>query len=634
MFESSPHTPRRIRSRTVIAAALALALIAAACGEDDPIAAPATSPVTTSAALPTTTTSDTPPTTTTASAAEPEPGDAAVDEPSTSATTAPDPPEGAAPSDEGPSGELLWSDVFDDSSASAQACIRESLGEADLDGALARPVTSDDFPTDDDMSILACIGPEHARDVVLSGLVWSMQTETGIMIGAEEMACLRESMADIDVIGMVESSDDSGAIALLGAFGRCLGDAFISLMLVDSGVDFEDLSDGEKACLRERQAGVDWDGLTGDPEASFEVLFELSLGVFECLPELDFDGASPAEAPVGVDDDHANSPERTTSAAVVGIPAGGSLEYDGDVDFFVFDALESERYELYVEPGTLEDPTVALYDADGMWLDYDDDSGGALAPRLYWSADGTGPFYVEVGGFGTGSYNLAIAVSDVEDDHADSSAGATAAAVGEAVRGMLHYGGDIDFFVFDALESERYELYVEPGTLEDPTVTLYDADGMWLDFDDDSGGALAPLVYWEAPSAGSVYVEVGGYGSGSYTLTIAVSDVDDDHADSLEGATAAGVGEAVRGMLHYGGDVDFFVFEAVEGELYELSVEPGTLEDPTVTLYDADGMWLDHDDDSGGSLAPRIYLRAASTGPLYVEVGGYGTGSYTLMITR
>ena len=491
-----------------MAAALALALLAAACGEDDPITAPTTSPVTTSTG---------PQTTTTAPAAEPEP--AAADEPSGSVTTAPDPSEGEAPSDEGPSAELLWSDVFDDSSASAQACIRESLGEEDLEAVLARPVTSDDFPTDDDMSILACIGPEHARDVVLSGLVWSMQTETGIVIGAEETACLRESMAGIDVIGMVESSDDLGAIALLGAFGRCLGDAFLALILVDSGVDFEDLSDAEKACLRERQAGVDWDGLTDDPEAGFEAFLELSFGMFECLPELGFDGVSSAETPPGADDDHANSSAGAT-ATRVGDAAGGSLEYDGDIDYFVFDAVEGEFYELSVSPGTLEDPTVTLYDADGMWLDYNDDFAGALASRLHWLADGTGPLYAEVGGFGIGSYTLTVATAVVDDDHADWPAMATATTVGAATEGVLDHDDDVDFFVFDAVEGEFYELGVVPGTLEDPTITLYDADGFQLDYDDDSGDSLAPRLYWRAASTGPLHVEVGGYGIGSYTLMI------------------------------------------------------------------------------------------------------------------
>ena len=494
-----------------MAAVLALALVAAACGADDPIPAPTTSPVTTATD---------PQTTTTAPAAEPEPGDVAADEPSTSPTTAPDPSEGAAPSDEDPSGELLWSDVFDDSSASAQDCIRESLGEADLDAALARPVTSDDFPTDDDVSMLACIGPEHARDVVLSGLVWSMQTETGVVVGAEEMACLRESMADIDVIGMVESSDDLGAIALLGAFGRCLGDAFISLMLVDSGVEFEDLSDDEKVCLRERQAGVDWDGLTGDPEAGFEAFLDLSLGMFECLPELGFDGVSSVETPPGVDDDHADSYEGAT-AIDVDEAAGGSLEYDGDVDFFVFEAVEGESYELSVAPRTLDDPTVALYDADTWQLGYNDDSGDSLAPRLFWSADGSGPRYVEVAGYGIGSYTLRVAVSDIDDDHANSLEGAAAAGVDVPVGGSLEYDGDVDFFVFDAVEGEVYQIDVAPGTLEDPTVALYDADGWQLDYDDDSGDSLAPRLLWPTTSSGPLYVEVGGYGAGSYTLTIA-----------------------------------------------------------------------------------------------------------------
>ena len=358
-------------------------------------------------------------------------------------------------------------------------------------------------------------------------------------------------------------------------------------------------------------------------------------GWLDCLPEdIGLDTAPSVEAPAGVDDDHGNSPQLTGSAAVVGFPVGGSLEYDGDVDYFVLVPVEGEVYDISVEPGTLEDPTVALYDSDDWQLAYDDDSGHALAPRLFWLAESRGLLYVEVGGYGIGSYTLTVSVSDVDDDHADSSAGATSAEVGKAVQGTLDYGGDVDFFVFDAVEGELYELSVAPGTLEDPTLTLYGADGWQLDYDDDSGNGLAPLLLWEAPSTGPFHVEVAGFGDGSYTLTVAVSDVDDDHADSLEGATAAGVGEAAQGTLHHGGDIDFFVFDAVEGELYELSVEPGTLEDPTLTLYDADGAWLDYDDDSGNGLAPFFLWEAPITGPFHVEVGGYGSGSYTLMIAR
>lgn len=75
------------------------------------------------------------------------------------------------------------------------------------------------------------------------------------------------------------------------------------------------------------------------------------------------------------------------------------------------------------------------------------------------------------------------------------------------------------------------------------------------------------------------------------------------------------------GVLHYGGDVDFFVFEAESGESHEIRVAPNTPEDPmlglapTPMLYDAAGLWLDSDDDSGGSLAPSLYWRRRTRVP-------------------
>ena len=215
-----------------------------------------------------------------------------------------------------------------------------------------------------------------------------------------------------------------------------------------------------------------------------------------------------------------------------------------------------------------------------------------------------------------------------------STEGATPVGLGEPVDGVLDAAASVDLFVFEAVEGELYEIRVASGTLEDPTVTLYDADGWYLDYDDDSGGSLEPLLYWEAPSTDPLYLEVGGYDAGSYTLTVAVLDVVDDHADSYDGATPVSVGESVEGVLHYGADIDFFVFEPVEGELYEIRVASGTLEDPTLALYDADVWQLDYDDDSGGSLEPLLYWEAANAGSVYVEVAGFGAGSYTLTIAR
>ena len=45
---------------------------------------------------------------------------------------------------------------------------------------------------------------------------------------------------------------------------------------------------------------------------------------------------------------------------------------------------------------------------------------------------------------------------------------------------------------------------------------------------------------------------------------------------------------------------DYFVFEAVDGELYEIDVALGTLSDSIVAIADANGYPLDYNDDDAG----------------------------------
>ena len=367
---------------------------------------------------------------------------------------------------------------------------------------MSRRLFSNDFPTAEDATMFACLAAGTADEIFLTSMVAAIEPELGAAVSDAERACLRDWLAGIDLVALVQSTGESAedaeaGLAFLGSMAACIPDGLISLFLQETGVSFDELDEDERACARELLAGVDWYGLDGsedDAEAAFEALFSLSFGLLGCLPDL-AEGAG--LQPTG---------EFSTEGAVpapVGEPAGGSLQHDGDVDYFVFEAVAGELYELSVAPGTLEDPTVALYDADGWQLDYDDDSGGSLAPLLFWEALGTGPLYVEVGGYGAGSYTLTIAVSDIDDDHADSHQRATPVAVGEPAGGSLQHDGDVDYFVFEAVAGELYELSVAPGTLEDPTVALYDADGWQLDYDDDSGGSLAPRLYWGGVGHGS-----------------------------------------------------------------------------------------------------------------------------------
>ena len=85
----------------------------------------------------------------------------------------------------------------------------------------------------------------------------------------------------------------------------------------------------------------------------------------------------------------------------------GELEYEGDGDFFTFEATEGEFYQLDVTLETLEDSVLYLFDA-GIQLA--DDYGRSAAPRIGWYAPATGTYHVQVGSFTTdiGTYTLTV----------------------------------------------------------------------------------------------------------------------------------------------------------------------------------------------------------------------------------
>ena len=110
---------------------------------------------------------------------------------------------------------------------------------------------------------------------------------------------------------------------------------------------------------------------------------------------------------VTVSDDHASSFEEAT-AAVVGEAVEGMLDFEGDVDMFVFELEAGQLYQFDVELGTLGDSQALLYDSNGVQLNSNDNYGDSLASRIYWDTENSGRYYIEVVGWyqSTGTYTL------------------------------------------------------------------------------------------------------------------------------------------------------------------------------------------------------------------------------------
>ena len=674
-LSKSSVTPRRVHW-IPISGALAVIIALAGCGGDSTqeststAASSTTTTPSTTATTPTTTTSGS---TTTA--------------PSSTTTVLPDTTGATSDFDLRVDTHTEWGDVFDALTRAEQECVRDTFDGDTLESVLALPVMSEaETPEAWVILIFSCLAPETARAVFLSTMVAGLGEDEAFELDADTEACLAEWVAGLDVVAtmlalsiddtemtrdvttafltcnrdqivslMLEetgltledlseeqasclrewvtdtdwtnlltgSADDpSGLMGFAADLIECAPDMFISSMLEETGMTLEDLSEEEASCLREWVADTDWTSLfTGS--ADDPGLFELLPGLFDCVPDLAWSaaGALPSDELLG-----------EATPVEIGVSVPGELEYADDRDFFTFEATEGEYYELDVTLGTLEDSVLDLYDAEGHPLDGNDDYGDSTASRLIWQAPGTGTYHVEVTSFGpgTGTYTLTITISDITDDHPNSTATATPVELHVATRGDLEYVDDRDFFTFDATGGEFYGLDVTLGTLQDSVVDIFDTDGSWL-----TGQAGNDNIIWHAPSTGSYYVQVTGFDTGTYTLTITISDITDDHPNSADNATPVEVGVSAQGELEYADDGDFFAFEATAGEYYQLDVTLGTLGDSVLDIFDTDGIWLNSNDDYGDSTASQLIWNAPSTGTYYAQVTSFyaGTGTYTLSIT-
>ena len=112
----------------------------------------------------------------------------------------------------------------------------------------------------------------------------------------------------------------------------------------------------------------------------------------------------------------------------------------------------------------------------------------------------------------------------------------------------------------------------------------------------------------------------------------------DDHGDDAASATAVTMDSLVEGTIGLGGDVDWFAFNAIAGDVYVFETSLVTLPDSVMTLYDQDGQTvLSYNDDIDWPNSPgsRISWAADADGTYYLAVEAYGyseMGQYELRL--
>lgn len=253
----------------------------------------------------------------------------------------------------------------------------------------------------------------------------------------------------------------------------------------------------------------------------------------------------------------------TTSTLTPGSFQTSAIDTGTDSDWFRIGLTAGETYTftVYLPPSGLSDSILTLRDATGAQITQNDDANtGArlLYSEITFTATTTGDYFLDVSSFGTATGDYYISSSRPTDDAAgDTAATAGALTIDAApISSQLDQTGDHDWYEVTLEAGVIYEFTTNAtGNAgdADTTLTLRDANGNVLAYNDDSSGTYS-RVRITAPSDGTYYLDVGGWAdsqAGAYELAAVVAPPllefnNDQIADQLINGYWVGAGGARR----------------------------------------------------------------------------------------
>lgn len=341
--------------------------------------------------------------------------------------------------------------------------------------------------------------------------------------------------------------------------------------------------------------------------------------------------------------------------------ATGSLEYQGDSDWFKLDVEAGRTYQVSLVPdgasGSPLDlsyysvPRLLMRDGGRSLASSIDKSGSndVSAVKLVFRAE-AGTAYVDVGTLISGRGDYKLTLSGISDDFSNAM-GERFASPGDlsdgSERGSFDYKGDVDLFDGGIVEGGEYVVAVEgdgdrpgaPGTLR-LLFADYSAGGAV------SGSGYSYGSYWEFDGVSYIRfaadhgadryrVSISGDRLGDYIATI--SEATDDHESSKADATPA-TGAEASGVLEYPADSDWFKVSTKAGSVYGITLTPDGSSGPAIApTYSQDPLSLvdggvNPSVTSDGSSRTLVFI--ADETAAYVDVGGGypGVGGYRLAI--
>lgn len=354
-------------------------------------------------------------------------------------------------------------------------------------------------------------------------------------------------------------------------------------------------------------------------------------------------------APAPADD--AGNDASTRARITAGREVAGNIDYEGDSDWYRFNARTGQRYRITLNStdgadGALGDPYLRVLDRDGNELAMGDDTEEGLNAAIEFIPQSSGEVFIDARGYAdayTGGYTLNVVAERAPTDNISAETNTRGRiALGASIDGSLDFGGDRDWYRVGLTEGQSYRFTLNGSggsAVGDPLVRVIGPDGADLATDDDGGDGLNSYLEFTAPSTGNYYVEAGGFGdgyTGGYTLAAREGDIP---ADQSTDASLSADGDYRQGVLSPAGDRDWYQVTLAEGQAFRATLESAqtadTLGDPYLVLYGPDGSEIARDDDGGEGLNAFLEYQATQAGSHYIEARGFtedAQGAYAISL--